>query len=767
MYWADKIATQIIESRKYKPYWVDDMKTPSGRIHVGSLRGVLVHDFIHKSLRDKGEVSTYTYVYNDMDPMDGLPGYLDQTTYLPHMGKPLFRIPAPLGEKSIAQYYADEFTGAFNRLGAFPTILWSSQLYLSGAMNDKIKIALDNAHIIREIYKEVAKYEVSADWYPFQVICEQCGKVGTTTVHSWDGEKVGYRCEEEKVEWARGCGHTSKVSPFNGTGKLLWKVDWPAHWTHIGVTIEGAGKDHTSAGGSRDMAREILSRVYSYPEPFDVPYEWLLIRGAKMSSSKGIGASAKEFVDLLPPQVARFLFARTHCNTVIDFDLVGNTIPDLFDEYDRCALSYYSGDKDKYARIYEVSQVDTMLKAKPYIPRFRDVALYCQMPSVDIYTKFSQIKGDALSPEETHILDERIMYAKKWIDAYAPTELKFQLTEGQVSTTIKLDKKQKEFVQSVVHLLERPWEKADDLQFEIFESIKRIDIPPKQAFPIIYRVLIGKDYGPKIAWFLLEQDTAEVVERLKKVLSISDASTNSATHVYPTLTDGRVLSISVSMSEHYPSTRIGVAIMRNVKIVPRNDDLEREKKTVYRDLTNYSLERINRFPEILSYRRMYKDMGVDWHSRRPSPEALLRRFCQGKELYRINSCVDAYNLIVMKHRVSVGAFDLDTLTLPTLLTIAKGSEKIHLLGNQEETQILTGEVYYEDQQGPYNLDFNYRDSQHTAVTEQTKNILINVDGVYDISRTQVERSLKETIEIIQRYCGGEVETVGIVSAGKE
>ena len=88
------------------------------------------------------------------------------------------------------------------------------------------------------------------------------------------------------MKWAIGCGYEGKVSPFNGTGKLMWKVDWPAHWKTVGITVEGAGKDHSSAGGSRDMAVQILKDVYNYPNPYDIPYgkfdfpadAWLSIR---------------------------------------------------------------------------------------------------------------------------------------------------------------------------------------------------------------------------------------------------------------------------------------------------------------------------------------------------------------------------------------------------------------------------------------------------------------------------------------------------------
>ena len=53
MIWADREAKRLKE-RSLPLEWVDDMKTPSGRIHVGSLRGVIVHDLIYKALKEIG-----------------------------------------------------------------------------------------------------------------------------------------------------------------------------------------------------------------------------------------------------------------------------------------------------------------------------------------------------------------------------------------------------------------------------------------------------------------------------------------------------------------------------------------------------------------------------------------------------------------------------------------------------------------------------------------------------------------------------------------
>ncbi|MBI3443175.1 lysine--tRNA ligase [Candidatus Woesebacteria bacterium] len=256
MYWADRIAEEIISSGKYKPYWVDDMKTPSGRVHIGSVRAVITHDLIYKALRDQGVKATFSYVLEDHDPMDGLPIYLDQEEYKKHLGKPLYMIPSPEpGYKSYGERWGKEYIEIFNKVGCKPKIIWGSELYLTGKMNEAIELCLDSADKIRKIYKKLYKKILPDNWYPFNIICEKCGKISTTIVSAWDGEEVTYECKIDAVDWTQGCGQKGKISPFDGNGKLPWKVEWPCKWKVIGVTIEGAGKDHMSAGGSHDFAK--------------------------------------------------------------------------------------------------------------------------------------------------------------------------------------------------------------------------------------------------------------------------------------------------------------------------------------------------------------------------------------------------------------------------------------------------------------------------------------------------------------------------------
>lgn len=768
MFWADKIAKNIIDSGKYKPYWVDDMKTPSGRIHVGSLRGVLTHELIWRALKNAGEEATLSYVFDDHDPMDALPVYLEKDKWNQYLGQPLFTVPSPDGKtENYAKYFAEEFIKVFNKIGCQPKILWTSDFYKSGKMNDFIKLCLDKVGIIRKIYEELYKKKMASDWYPFQMVCPKCGKESTTRVNNWDGEKVSFACKVDAVDWTKGCGFTGEISPFSGNGKfvgkLSWKVEWAVKWKVIGITVEGAGKDHMTAGGSHDLSTLICERVINYPTPYGFSHEFFLIGGKKMSSSKGLGSSAKEVSEIIPPYLGRFLFTRTDYRQAIEFDPLGSmAIPDLFDEYDRCWQAYNNDSDETLSRIFEYSQVEKLPTKNPklFLPRFRDIANYIQNPTVATADKFRELKGEELTGEELNILSEREKYASIWNRRYAPDEYRLLMTEKLPGEASTLNEKQKEYLAKVIDLLDTH-QKPQDLQLALYNLAKEMNLKTPEAFAAIYTAFLGKTHGPKAAWFLLQYPKDQVVKRLKEGAQIKSGEKISQVSV-KTVSRPDLFSIDGALKKVYPSVSIGIALIKNAKITKTNPELEKEKQEFLESLKGLTTENLGKYPEIISYRKLYKEMGIDWHSRRPSPEALLRRVVLKKGLYTVNTCVDAYNLVVMKHRVSVGAFDYDRVKFPTVLRFAGEGDEILLLGDDEPTKYSAKELAYYDREGGYNIDFNYRDAQRTMVTEKTKNIWINVDGIHDITPQQVERTLRESVEMIIKYSGGEVEFEGVV-----
>ena len=445
MHWADKIAKEIIASGKYKPYWVDDMKTLSGFAHIGSIRGPLIHDLLYRVLKKQGKEAIYTFVFNDFDVIDSLAPDL-KGKFGKYMGVPLRAAPAPDPKfASFAEYFNWDFKKVFAYLGIEPKFLSSWDMYHEGKFDEVIKIALDNSEKIQDIYKKVSgSQKKEQGWLPFQVVCEKCGKLGTTKVFAWNGKEVSYRCEPDLVAWAQGCGHIGKISPFGGTGKLPWKVDWAAHWKVLGVTIEGAGKDLASKGGAYDIALEICSQVFKGPRPYTLPYEHLLTGGRKMASSKGVGFKAHDVPTILPPQIARFLFVRTNYKEALEFNPVSTmVIPDLFDEYDRAWEAYDKNGDEKLARTYELSQIGKVPEKEKgfFTPRFRDIANFLSQGfSLDeIVGKLNEIKGVKIDDSEMEIIEERVKFAKVWLENYAPEEYKYDLKDIKtIDTQIKV-----------------------------------------------------------------------------------------------------------------------------------------------------------------------------------------------------------------------------------------------------------------------------------------------------------------------------------------
>lgn len=532
MFWVDEITSDITSKIKNDKYLVTDWMTTSGHAHIGSLRGAIVHDLVRRGLKENKKESVFQWGFDDFDPMDGLPSYLDKS-YLKYMGMPLCNIPAPDGKsKSFAMQYGEEFKEIMLGLGIEAKLVNNSELYKSGQYDEAIRIILDNASEIRKIYKEISGSEKEESWYPFQVICPKCGKIGTTIVTGWDGKEVDFTCREDLVEWAKGCGEKGKMSPFGGNGKMPWKVEWPSKWFITKTDIEGEGKDHFASGGSRDVADKIFRDIFKKTPPYDIRYEHFLIGGAKMSSSKGLGVTAIDMFKFMPENLLRFIFVKTRYKRAIDFQPEGETIAILYDEYDKVAKAYQEDPKSDQGRIFYYTEINSTKEFPKYLLRFSKIAYMLQMPKVDIYeyaekekaseAKSREAKGEVgdikLTDIEKQEIENRIAIAKKWLEKFAPENYKFSILDTLPESAKDLSTLQKEFLHKISAIIKTKdnWA-GEDLHKEIHQIKKDSGIEPREAFSAIYQVFIGKDSGPQAGWLLASLDKEFVIKRLEEV----------------------------------------------------------------------------------------------------------------------------------------------------------------------------------------------------------------------------------------------------------
>jgi lysyl-tRNA synthetase class 1 len=522
VFWADELAASAVG-----PQVVNDSKTPSGTVHVGSLRGPVVVDTITRALRDAGAAVELRYGVDDLDPMDAQ-ALLTPDAIERFMGLPLARVPDPAGDchASYARHFAQAFIDTFDGLGIRPdTYYWMSEVYGSGAMDRSIRRALDAAATVREIYRRVANVNHPDEWHPLFVICDNCGRIGTTIVTAWDGEKVRYECRTDLVQWATGCGHSGEVSPFGGRAKLPYNVDWAAKWDLFGVTIEPAGKDLSTKGGSRDRSDAIAREVFGNEPPRNVPYEFLNIGGRKMSTSQGLGAAAQRVVEVIPPEQLRLLFLRPKPNTAIEFDPDGtDAIPRLFDESDRLAAAT-AGREVKgelppdHERVFAFSQVeadaDVAAEAAVYRSAFSHLALLEQIPGVNVVERVAAEKGTELTERERALLEERRAAARAWLATYAPERVRLEVhREGVPPAADELDDAQRAYLSALAPALSTSAWDGETLQAAIFSTAKERGLPAGRAFTALYLAFLGRSSGPRAGWLLAALDRDFVLGRL-------------------------------------------------------------------------------------------------------------------------------------------------------------------------------------------------------------------------------------------------------------
>jgi lysyl-tRNA synthetase, class I len=530
MAWFSDIAASVDAGRAHV---VNDSKTPSGRVHVGALRGVVLHDAVFRALRARGIEARYLFGVDDYDPLDEIPKGQDEH-FVVHLGKPLCDVPAPPGSAApdMAEHFISEFFAVFREIGVDCEHYRMRDEYRSGRMNATIDRILGKADVVRQVYKDVSGSVKSDRWHPFQVVCESCGRLGTTEVVAYDGKEVEYFCRPNLVKWAKGCGHHGKMSPFDGHGKLPWKLEWVAKWRAFGVTIEGAGKDHTTKGGARDVANACLVALFGEQPPLNIPYEFFLAKGKKMSSSRGVGTWARDMADFLAPEVLRYLILRTQPQIPVDFPLEPDD-PDpkkatrsflaeefvvkLFNDFDRLHKRVGSDPKirDDEKELYRLCELDEgRAGGELFDASFQLVLTFVQMPHVDIVAEVEARKGSPLTAIERRHLEARVRAARYWLANFAREEERTELQAVLPARSHELGQAQRAFLHGLAAAVkDAPW-KEDALQAKVFDTARRTPIAQGPAFQAIYRVFLDRKEGPPAGALMAVLPRELVLKRL-------------------------------------------------------------------------------------------------------------------------------------------------------------------------------------------------------------------------------------------------------------
>ncbi len=164
-------------------------------------------------------------------------------------------------------------------------------------------------------------------------------------------------------------------------------------------------------------------------------------------------------------------------------------------------------------------------------------------------------------------------------------------------------------------------------------------------------------------------------------------------------------------------------------------------------------------PEVVSFQQLLRKVGVNPRRELPSVERLLATALKRGDLPAINTLVDAYNLLSVRSRCSLGAHDLDRITLPVTLRLLAGRETFTPLGQCHSQAVTVGEYGYVDAQDRMLCRLDLLQAEFSKVTTVTTNVLLIIEGTTAHSPETLRRTFAEALELLPRYCGGTAEVI--------
>jgi len=563
VHWLEE-TVQEISKRNLTEITLSTGKTPSGHIHIGILREIIICDALRRIFEKKGITVSFYLFIDDFDAAKRFPSYIDKDYQKNNLGKPFTLIPCPFedcGCESYAYHFGNELISTFKQFGIKNEIIWTYELYQKKEMHEKIKIALDNTEKIKEILKKYILPTLDDDrkkqfndmqktWIPVMIVCEKCNKIQDRTkdgsIHP--NRAIKYLKKEQTVMYeCPACGYRGETSIYSGKLKLNWRIDWPAKWALFKATCEPAGKDHSVKGGAYDTGIEICQEIYNYEGPIKLRYEWLRLGDQDMGTSKGIVFTPEKYLELADPEIYRMLILRT--NPMKHISLRIEETSQYHDYYEKMENIFYEVEEpeskeeyDFYKYMYPLTKVNDTPEIKPIRIPLKLLSFLSQTQNIlsldKLYNKaISSLRIEKaekiISIEDFKVLLKR---TETWIN-----EVKDELTritdhkiKRNILNKIDIftipdtipkdlintlsDKQKKGLILFKKFLLEKDNLDADSIQNKIFTIAKEeLEVPPRNMFKAFYLLLLGNKSGPRLGPFILMLDKEWLVKRLNQL----------------------------------------------------------------------------------------------------------------------------------------------------------------------------------------------------------------------------------------------------------
>lgn len=519
MHWSETIAEQLIKKHPDKEEFVCAAGiSPSGSVHIGNFRDIATSYFVVRALREKGKKARLLFSWDEYDRFRKVPKNVPEE-YSKYIGMPYCDVPDPFGCcSSYAEHFEREFERSLPKFGIEVDFRYQSREYRSGRYNQEIIHALRHRGEIFDIldsFRTQDAVEGEREAYcPAIIYCEKCGKDNTTLDYiSDDCTKGHYTCK---------CGHSADYDFVTDTrAKLSWKIDWPMRWKAEDVVFEPGGKDHASPGGSFDTSRVISRKIFEREEPMFTGYEFIGLKGltGKMSGSSGLNLTPETLLKLYQPEVILWLYSKTEPLRAFDFCFDDEILRQYF-EYDKMLTAYRDGTGDeRCCSIMQYSAIEG--HEVECVPMSQLVQLGSVVDFVPemLETVFEKIG----TPYKREQFAERLELAKFWLEQCSPESMNRLLEAPDFDTYDTLSDDEKKEIALLREYLSTDGYTLDELNAylysiprQVYEGLDDKALRQKQGafFKNVYRLIIGKEKGPRLYLFLYAIDKSRYLPLL-------------------------------------------------------------------------------------------------------------------------------------------------------------------------------------------------------------------------------------------------------------
>jgi DNA/RNA-binding domain of Phe-tRNA-synthetase-like protein len=180
-------------------------------------------------------------------------------------------------------------------------------------------------------------------------------------------------------------------------------------------------------------------------------------------------------------------------------------------------------------------------------------------------------------------------------------------------------------------------------------------------------------------------------------------------------------------------------------------------------LAQRSLDELSAEAELAGYRELHTRIGRSGRQYLPSPESLFRQIYKRGAWRPIEPLVDAYSLVSLRTRVSIGAHDLTRLRLPVRLASTRGGEPFLPIGERTPRCLGAGEYAYLDADDLVLGRMECRQAQATCVGADTRDLLFILQGHAALPGARLRSAATELIDTLGDLVGnGSVDALSVV-----